>query len=519
MRHSTSIAKATLAVLVTACASHSFAETQLRAEWYNNPCPLGLPQTQQETPQKLAPFVAAIASVIVPKLVAGGVDLAAKKLQAAGADRPNNLSTKTEDYFYTYNIKRRNQPTSNCLILVEAENFDSKGADFGATDWRRYASRVGNYQAPRMIFMAAVQAAPEGKLFRLVPAYLEINEWRERSFWRNDRRDYNIAVTLSAIGQSSHFASLSLSFKGLQLKDSQPKGQWTLVRDERMMNEAASDYVPLAPVSDEGTKFINSVETAWATKDRAASILDENQKWLKAEADKRAGTAPLPMPDQYKSPYLDALDGYCGAVQAANKSLDKDKRVVPAMCSFRLDQKLKDVTDAKLALERTEEWLNWAAVTCWPAKGERDDALANPDPDGVLCARPTMPKVLEKPHTRVAGLIVVTEVIPGSKAAKFLGDALAASSADVSKVIVDKLPPLTQQAREAAAAADRTLAQAVVDADYKVQIAEDELAELPTDAPKSKVNAARMKRQAARYAANAAYRANGQSPRYPENDV
>lgn len=504
-------ARSTLALVAVTAAASSFAATQLRAEWFNNRCPLGMPQTEAEAPVKFAGLVGAIAAVIVPKLVSGGVDLAAKKLQAAGSDRPNEMSARTDDYFYTYQRKRKNTLKSNCLIVVEAENFDGQLAGLGATDWRRYATRVGTYQGVRMIFMAAVETAPEGKLFRLVPAYLEIKDWRERSFWNSDRRDYNIAVTLSVIGQTSHFASLSMNFKGLTSNKT-----WTLVSNELVMGDATTDYVPLAPISEEGTKFVASVESAWATKDHAASILDEYQKWLEDEAKKKAGTAEMPMPNLYRDAYLSLLDNYCASVRTANKDQEKSKREIPSACNFRLDQKFEAVAAAKKAVERAQDWRDWAAVTCWPDKTDRATALSAQDPNGAVCAEPKLPKRLPQSHTRVAGLVVVTEVIPGSKAAKFLGDALAASSADVSKVIVDKLPPLSQQARDAAAATDRTLAQAVVDADYKVEIAENELAELPSDAPASKVTAARMKRQAAWYAANNAYRAVGRNPPYPD---
>jgi hypothetical protein len=284
------------------------------------------------------------------------------------------------------------------------------------------------------------------------------------------------------------------------------------------MGEATTDYVPLAPVSDEGTKFMASVESAWTTKDRAASVLDGYQKWAKEEAERRAGTAPMPMPNLYRDPYLNTLDNYCSSVRAANKELDKSKREIPAACNFRIDQKSEALAAAKRAVERAQDWRDWAAVTCWPDQTDRSAALSAADPNGAVCTEPKLPKSLPQSHTRVTGLVVVTEVIPGSKAAKFLGDALAASSADVSKVIVDKLPPLSQQARDAADAADRTLAQAVIDADYKVEVAENELAELPDDAPASKVTAARMKRQAAWYAANIAYRAVGRNSPYPEDN-
>lgn len=227
-----------------------------------------MPQTQAEAPVKFVGLIGAAAAVIVPKLVSGGVDLAAKKLQAAGTDRPNDMSARTDDYFYTYQRKRKNTLKSNCLIVVEAENFDGQLAGLDSTDWRRYATRVGTYQGARMIFMAAVQTAPEGKLFRLVPAYLKFDDWREHSFWNSNRRDYNIAVTLTAIGQTTHFASLSMNFKGLTNNKT-----WTLAGNELVMGEATTDYVPLAPISDEGTKFVTSVESAWTAKDRAASIL------------------------------------------------------------------------------------------------------------------------------------------------------------------------------------------------------------------------------------------------------
>ncbi|WCM94078.1 hypothetical protein M5C99_04920 [Acidovorax sp. NCPPB 2350] len=502
-----------MALTALAAASSSFADTQLRAEWFNNPCPLGMPASEQEAPVKVAGIVGALAAVIVPKLVAGGVDLAAKKLQAAGEDRASDKTTRTEDYFYAYQRDRKNKLKSNCLIIVEAANFDGTLTGLTPTDWRLNATRVGTYQAPRMIFMAAVQTAPEGKLFRLVPAYLDIKDWRERSFWHSDRRDYNIAVTLSGIGQSSHFASLSMSLKGLSNNRT-----WTLAGNDLMMVEAATDFVPLAPISDEGTKFINSVETAYVNKDRAASILDEYQKWRKEDAEKKAGQAPMAMPKLVRDPYRKALEEYCAAVRTANKDLDKTKREMPIACNYPADELLELASAAKKSVEREPDWLNWAALTCWPVQSDRDAALAAPDADGATCSAPRLPKSLPQPHTRVAALVVVTEVIPGSKAAKFLGDALSASSADVSRVIVDKIGPLSKEARDARDAAERALDQAITDADYKVDIAESEYAELPDGSPASKVTTALMKRQAAWYAANVAYKAAGRNPPYPEGN-
>lgn len=517
-RHYEFFARSTLAVTALAATSSSFADTQLRAEWYNNDCPLGMPASEQEEegPYKMA-ITGAVAAVIAPKLVAGGVDLAAKKLQAAGEDRANDKTARTEDYFYLYTRSRKNILQSNCLIIVEADSFDGSSDGWALTDWRQYVTRVGTYQAPRMIFMAAVQTAPEGKLFRLVPTYLEIKDWRERSFWHSDRRDYNIAVTLSGIGQTSHFASLSMSFKGLT-NNHRP---WTLADNDLMMVEAATDFVPLAPISDEGTKLINSVETAYVNIDRAASILNEYKKWRKEEATRNDGTAPIPMPKLVRDPYRRELDTYCMAVRTANRDLDKTKREMPATCNFRVDEQLEVANAAKKAIEREADWLNWAAVTCWPDKSKRDEALkalAAPDSDGATCSDPKLPKNLPQPHTLVAGLVVVTEVVPGSKAAKFLGDALSSSSADVSKVIVDKIGPLSKEARDARDAADRALDQAITDADYKVEIAEAEYAELPDASPASKITTALMNRQAAWYAANVAYKAAGRNPPYPEGN-
>jgi hypothetical protein len=485
----------------------------VRAEWITGDCPKGLPSVAQEAPQKFSGLLAAVASVIVPKLVSGGIDLAAKSLQAAGSDRPSTLSARTSQDFYNYLRERKNTLWSKCLIVVEADNFNAPPVSAEPHPWRPMAPHVGSYQNPRMIFMVAVDTAQEGKLFRLVPAYLEINDWRERSFWNDDHRDYIFAFTLSVIGQATHFASVNLTLKDVVKRDK----PYTLA--DTLLNAAATDYVPLPPLSAEGTKYINAVESAWASSDRAASILDEKVKYDAEVADRAAGKLPPPMPDLYVKPYLTDLGNYCDAVRAANRDIDKSKWEMPATCKWNVDRQLDVATKSKKAVERAPIWLRWAEETCWPDPAVRARKLGTPNADGYECTPPSTIKKESKTHTRVAGLVTVTEVIPGSKAAKFLGDALAASSADVSKVIVGKIPPLTKEARDAANAADRALDQAVIDADYKVEIAEAELAELGSTAPTSKVTAARMKRQAAWYAANNAYRAAGRNPPYPEGPL
>lgn len=489
----------------------SHAQTEIRAEWFNGTCPKGLPADIQQAPQKFASVLAAVGAVIIPKLVSGGVDLAAKKLQAAGEDRPNTLSARTDAYFYNYLRERRNTLNARCLIVVEADNFNATPAAEEPHTWRPLTARVGAYENARMIFMASVDPAPEGKLFRLVPAYLELKDWRERSFWGSSQRDYNIAVTLAVIGASEHFASVNMAFKGLV-------NNKTYTLTDSLMGGAATDYVPFAPLSAEGTKHINAVESAWSNKDRAASILDAKLRFDNEPADRAAGKIPPPVPVLYRDPYLVHLTDYCGSVRTANRDLEKSKREVPAICSWELDLKLAAVNEARKEIERSADWLQWAQQICWPEPQERARQTAMAQPDGHECTEPANLKNQSTPHTRVSSLVAVTEVISGSKTAKFLGDALSASSADVSKVIVDRLPPFTKEARDAADAADRVLLQAVIDADFKVELAENELAELPDDAPASKVTAARMKRQAAWYVANNAYRSVGRTPPYPEEN-
>lgn len=501
-----------LAIVVASTAIPSFADTEIRAEWFNGTCPKGLPAEASQAPQKFAAVLAAVGSVIVPKLVSGGVDLAAKTLQAAGEDRSSAMSARTDAYFYNYLRERKNALNARCLLIVEADNFNATPVAAEPHTWRPLAPRVGAYQNARMIFMAAVITAPEGKLFRLVPAYFEIRDWRERSFWNSDRRDYIIAVTLTGIGQSTHFASVRMAFKGVNSNQ-------TYTLTDSLMNGAETDYVPLAPLSVEGTKTISTIESAWASKDRAASILDAKLRFDNEPADHAAGKIPPVVPNVYRDPYLAKLGEYCTAVRTASRDLEKSKREIPAVCNWQLEQRLDAVNQAKKEVERSADWLQWAKVTCWPDAQERAAQVAVPHPDGHECTEPTSLKNQSTPHTRVTSLAVVTEVIPGSKVAKFLGNALSESATNVSKVIVDNLPPLTKEARDAANVADRALQQAVIDADYKVELAENELAELPDNAPASKVTEARMKRQAAWYTANNAYRAVGRIPPYPDGNA
>lgn len=496
-------------VLVATVFKSSFASTEIRAEWYRGTCPKGLPTDVAEAPQKLAPLLAGVVAVIVPKIVSGGVDLAAKRLQAAGEDRPNSMSARTDEYFYSYLRERKNVLHVRCLILVEADNFNGTATPTEPHPWRVNAPRVGSYQNERMIFMAAVETAPEGKLFRLVPAYMEIKDWRESSFFNRAHRDYSIVVSLTAIGAEKSFASVTMEFKDVERNK-------IYTAADALLGGATTDYVPLAQLSAEGTKHISNVESAWASKDKAAEILDAKQRFDNQASDRAAGKIPPSMPELYENPYLEKLNGYCSAVRVANQYLEKSKRETPQICNWELDKKLALAGEAKQAVERSVEWLTWAQETCWHDPATRAEEIAKSHPKGHECSEPGSLANKTKPHTRIATLAVVTEVIPGSKAAKFLGNALSESKADVSKVIVDKLPALTAEARSTEEAAERALRQAVIEADYKVELAENELAELPEDAPASKVTEKRMKRQAAWYAANNAYRAVGRTPPYPE---
>ena len=84
-----------LAFSMAATPGPAFADTVVRAEWISGDCPKGLPPVAQEAPQKFSGLLIALASVILPKLVSGGVDLAAKSLQAAGEDRLSTLAART----------------------------------------------------------------------------------------------------------------------------------------------------------------------------------------------------------------------------------------------------------------------------------------------------------------------------------------------------------------------------------------------------------------------------------------
>ncbi len=508
-RNATVILKVIILLVFLTFLPPCHAETEIRIEWINGACPMGLPATEKEAPQKLAPLVAAIGAVIIPKLVAGGVDLAAKKLQAAGEDRPNIMSARTDDFFYHHLRERNNFVRARCLIIVEADNFNSTPTASPPHTWRPNTKRVGSFENARMIFMASVDLAPEGKLFRLIPAYLELKNWRESSFWNSDRRDYSFTVTMTAIGAAAHFASASIELKGLA-------NNKIYTANDSLMYEAKTDFLPLPPISAEGTAYINSVETAWIDKDRAASILDAKMAFDKEAAEKAAGKIPT-LPPLYREPYKGALTKYCTSVATANKNLDKTKQEVPTICNWELDAQLVAVEQARKQVERDADWIKWAQETCFTDPSNRARQIGQVTEKGYLCEAPTSLKIAEKQHTRVTTLVAISEIIPGSKAAKFWGDALASGASDVSKAIVGALPPLTKESRDAVDAAKNALNQAVVLAEYKVEMAESALAELPKDAPNSQLTEARMNRQEAWFAANNALRAAGQLPRYPES--
>ncbi|VVE55645.1 hypothetical protein PHO31112_05016 [Pandoraea horticolens] len=504
-----------LAVVLT--LSNAAGANELRVEWLNSPCPKGLPaQDAEEGAQKFAPIVGAVITVLAPKLIAAGIDLAAKKLQAAGSDRPDLLSARTDAFFYEYLRQRRNALQARCIVAVEAENFNAPLTEEEPHRWRINAPHVGGFINPRMIFMAAVEPAPEGKLFRLVPTYLEIGDWRVHSFFGGSKRDYNFTVSLTAIGAAKPFASTDLAFKGLS-------DHTVYVASDPVLSAQVSDFMPLPEVSTGGAKYVSDVETAWASKDRAASLLDAQYK-ISNEKKKRAEPGYEAPPGKEPSVYNDGrytakLDAYCKGVAQSNKPLASAQRTVPAECNWRNQVALEAATSTKADAELRPTSLVWAAKTCWPDPTVRKQQLAMPAPKGYICTEPsTLAEAPSKLHTRVATLVVVSEVIPGSKAAKFFGDVLADSKADVSKVITDQLPPMTDQAKDAKDSAQRALQQAVVDADFQVTLAQNRLDELPADSPASKFTELRMKRQAAWYAANNAYRAVGRPPPYPETD-
>ena len=84
-------------------------------------------------------------------------------------------------------------------------------------------------------------------------------------------------------------------------------------------------------------------------------------------------------------------------------------------------------------------------------------------------------------------------------------------------MITERLPAITDQAKDAEDAADRSARQAVVLADLAVELAQNELDEqIAAQASMSKITDKRVKLQKAWYDANEAYRKVGRLPVYPE---
>jgi hypothetical protein len=494
-----------LVVIALGCAmAKAQVPNQMRAEWLSQPCPLGLPAPTEGA--RHAGVGALLLAAVAPKLIEGGVDMAAKALTAAGQAKEDALDARTNSFYYVSHHEGKNHINARCLVVVEAQTFDADSPPDSHLSWARTSTTLKRFSAPRMVFMAAVRPLPEGKFITLEPAYLELNGTRKSGFFSaRGKLDYNFAIAMETPGSTKPFASSNFTFEGLT-----SSGVYTSTHP--VLQSAKSLPMPMPEVSAPGQAIQSQLAEIWAPRDRAAAILD---RYIRRNDPRPAVQPSLYMP---RSNTFEARQAYCQALSAANEKRPRSAFLSDPICDFAVAEARATLANALSDMELSQPLVSWAYEICYPDVNARNIRIESPPVEGHSCQVPEQATKLHGlTYTYFTTHVVSSEVRPGSKFAKFLGEALSASKADVSRAFASKIPALTDAQKIAEEEGDRSARRAVLEADLAVEAAEATLAATP-DSPVATKTQAKLALLKAKFTANDAYRKSGRVPPYPEAD-
>ena len=470
-------------MVLSGCASvgESDSSLQTRAAW-SNTCPgLGVEDGKGNNRSVL---LGGLIAVVAPQLINGAIDAAAASLKAAGESKSLVSVGSVDDHFYSVTQDADLTVKSNvgCLVVVRG-HFKSAGGTPGAT----WASNIGLDGLIDTIFRMELKVVPlrGAKYFQLKPVYLVVDKFEESSWFSSSVRDYSVAVNLSAPGESSPFASTTISFKSVGLKDPIEEGDWRLVGTQSLPLAFPAEMDDVNKAKEKREKEITPYLLAY-------SVLVPDP----------SGTKFPDRPSLYADIDVDrTVRLYCNEVRSMNAKLPEKFATDDERCAFKVEAARQNFERELKKSERNASSQKWAGLFC------------TPNPKTEHCDEFKLDKKLEG---RGFGFfntsVTITEVREGSKFAAYLGTALKASEDELSAAIQNKVISSKVKANKLAEEESQRIGQQnAVFSDLDVEQAEAELSDVlqNENSSLSDAVAARVKLVKAKIASNNSRRSAG----------
>lgn len=447
------------------------------------------PTADKTTPKpKIAPVIGALLAIVAPKLVDAAVDHAGAAIKAAAdTESRATLALPVLERFYTVTNTGELSlaPEVGCLVIVRAK-YPTPSAS-GQFD-------IAKYDQDQLVFHLEAKLEPIGGLryFQLSPKYLKTGKYELNSFW-NSKRDMSVSVAMRSVSSPEPFASWTFQWQNLD-PGAELKG------DDLKLASATSG--PLPYPTDLGDA--NSAKAIQAARVApfivAMDILDQSK-----------APAPLPRkPDDLKAPNVRGpLTAYCHELDAANKTLPEDARVIDRRCFVALnaaEEALKTQLGAAYKAKPSQDWANKLCPT-----------YANDN----KCTLPWATGIEESRFGAFVISTVLTESRPSNKFGLALASTITSSSDDMQKTLKEQvIPSEKKKAGEERDEKARETRRNMLLADLEVTAAESALSTLqaatPLDMPA--IQQAQIELAKKKIAANDSYRKAGKPVPYPEFD-
>jgi len=487
-----------LGISFSLLAAHVLANTEIqqtRVGWLDK-CP-SEPEEVKTVQENRAAAVGVVLTAIGAKIIDGAVDHAAAALKAAGETKTVATTAKSGSDFYLVTPNSDLGVKNTCLVVVRGV-FDNKKE--GTTQFSRDSDEFKGLQRISFQLEAKVSELPGMKYFRLVPQYLQVEEFQDDGWFAPKVRDYTVALGLSVPGGAQPFGSVEMTFNDVTTKTKWSKWEG----NEWQLRAAASLPMSFPPESPDATKVKTKREAELAPFLLAQDILETPRPKLYQ-----------PSPDVYgETSVRDKVKLVCDAIDVENKRLNDDHEMTDDRCSYRVAQAKVSLDEALEAAHRSGKRQAWAKSVCQYDDKRQESAMA-----ATKCSNePNAIASTNKTFTYVTTQVTLSETREGSKFAKFMGEALGAAKSDVSTALQSSLLPKSQAAKDNEESDARTARTSVQVADLEVKKADEGLTAALTQNPPVPVDitAARIALLKAKIAANDAYRKAKMSVPFPE---
>ena len=485
-------------LLLALAGSHVLANEairQTRVAWLAS-CPSDPPPVVEAQKNRSA-LLGALVAAVGPRLIEGAVDSAAEALKAAGQSKTFASTAKSDANFYLVSQSADLMVAANCLVVIRGDFDDAKPS---ILQWARNSDELKGLQNANFQLEAKLRPLRGLKFFQLVPQYLKVGEFEERSFFDGKHRDYVVAASLTVPGGTQPFGSMEMTFKDIGRNTEIKDGDWRL-------RSAVS--LPIA----------FPVESADATRTKAKREAELAPYLLALDILGTPESKPFgKVPDLYEDGGVQQrAKALCDSVRALNQQLGKQYQLNDDRCAYLVARARENLESELEKATRNAARQAWARNVC---SGYQPANPAKKIPASCGHQPPSAEDLVGKTFTYFTTQLTLSETREGSKFALFLGNALSSAKADVSVALQAKLLPKTQAARDSEAEEARAARTAVLVADLEVTKAEENLADaLLQDPPTpADITSARIALVKAKIAANDAHRKAGTPVPFPELD-